>query len=98
MFYQTRVGIVGIVAPTKDLTVTLATPEPNTNIDFPKTRIPMQTGVLPPGTHTLVTLFLGDRELESLVHGHIQVPAVQLTGNQLTIADYPITLTEWPTV
>jgi hypothetical protein len=45
-----------------------------------------------------VTLFLGDRELESLVHGHIQVPAVQLTGNQLTIADHPITLTEWPTV
>ncbi|QEU48571.1 DUF2264 domain-containing protein [Schleiferilactobacillus harbinensis] len=98
VFYQTPVGIVGIVAPTKDLTVTLATPEPNTNIDFPKTRIPMQTGVLLPGTHTLVTLFLGDRELESLVHGHIQVPAVQLTGNQLTIADHPITLTEWPTV
>ncbi|EHO49717.1 DUF2264 domain-containing protein [Lentilactobacillus kisonensis] len=87
VFYQTEVGITGIVGLSKELTAELSVPEPNTNLYFPKTKIPLQTGVLKPGKYTLVSLYLGDRELESLDDdGHIVIPEVKLDGNKLTIA------------
>ncbi len=64
-FYQTEVGITGLVGLSEELKVALTEPEPNTNLYFPKTKIPLQTGVLKPGEYTLISLYLGDRELES---------------------------------
>lgn len=86
VFYQTEVGITGIVGLSNELTAELSEPEPNTNIYFPKTKLPLQTGVLAPGKYTLISLYLGDRELDSLdQNGQLVVPKVVLTGNQLSI-------------
>lgn len=93
-FYQTRVGISGLVGISGGLTVALSTPEPNMNIDFPKTRLPLATGIVQPGTTTLVTLVLGDRELESLHAGQVRVPLVALHGQDLTIGTDHVTLAE----
>ncbi|KRM07136.1 hypothetical protein FC89_GL000452 [Liquorilactobacillus ghanensis DSM 18630] len=87
VFYKTEVGITGIVGLSKELTAQLSVPEPNTNLYFPKTKIPMQTGILQPGQYTLVSLYLGDRELESIGDdGKLIIPDVKLNGNRLTIA------------
>lgn len=87
VFYHSRVGITGLVGLSKELTAELSTPEPNTNLYFNKTKIPLQTGVLEPGQYTLVSLYLGDRELESLDDdGNIVIPEVKLDGNKLTIS------------
>lgn len=84
VFYQTRVGITGLVGLSDNLKVELSVPEPNTNIYFPKTKIPLQTGILKPGKYTLVSLYLGDRELESLdANGEIAVPTIALVGNHV---------------
>jgi hypothetical protein len=85
VFYTSRVGVVGLVALTPVWAVELSTPEPNTNIDFPKTRLPLQTATLAPGEHTLMALFLGDRERESMVNKQIIVPTVNQDGAQVTI-------------
>ena len=87
VFYHSRVGITGLVGLSKELTTELSTPEPNTNLYFNKTKIPLQTGVLAPGKYTLISLYLGDRELESLDDdGKIVIPEVKLDGNKLTIS------------
>lgn len=87
IFYRTEVGITGIIGLSKELKAELSVPEPNTNILFPKTKIPLQTGVLKPGKYTLVSLYLGDRELESLdENGNLIIPKIQLNGNQLSIS------------
>lgn len=87
IFYRTEVGITGMIGLSKELKAELSVPEPNTNILFPKTKIPLQTGVLKPGKYTLVSLYLGDRELESLdENGNLIIPKVQLNGNQLSIS------------
>jgi hypothetical protein len=86
VFYKTEVGITGIIGLSKELKAELSVPEPNTNLYFPKTKIPMQTGVLKPGHYVLVSLYLGDRELESLDDdGNVVIPGVKLDGNKLTI-------------
>lgn len=86
IFYQTEVGITGIVGLSKELTAELSEPEPNTNIYFPKTKIPLQTGVLNPGKYTLVSLYLGDRELDSLDdNGQLVIPKVKLNNNKVSI-------------
>lgn len=100
VFYKTEVGITGIVGLSKELTAELSVPEPNTNLYFPKTKIPLQTGVLKPGKYTLISLYLGDRELESLDDdGNLVIPKLKLTGNQLSILfkhhDVTATLTEF---
>lgn len=87
IFYRTEVGITGIIGLSKELKAELSVPEPNTNILFPKTKISLQTGVLKPGKCTLVSLYLGDRELESLdENGNLIIPKIQLNGNQLSIS------------
>lgn len=84
VFYQTEAGITGLVGLSSSLTVALSTPEPNTNIYFPKTKIPLQTGVLEPGEYTLISLYLGDREGESLdENGQLQLPTIDLKENKL---------------
>lgn len=86
LFYRTAEGVTGLVA-SEGFDVDLSTPEPNTNLQFPKTRIPQQTRVVEPGKYVFVSLYLGDRELESLdAEGRVVVPAVSLDGNVLTIA------------
>ncbi|MDN6967407.1 DUF2264 domain-containing protein [Oenococcus sp. UCMA 17063] len=86
VFYKTKAGITGLVGLSKELSVELAEPEPNTSLYFPKTKLPLQTGVLHTGKYTLISLYLGDRDLESLsVDGTIRVPNVSLIQNQLII-------------
>ncbi|KRM32473.1 hypothetical protein FC83_GL000338 [Agrilactobacillus composti DSM 18527 = JCM 14202] len=85
VFYQTHVGITGLVGLSPELKVSLTEPEPNTSLYFPKTKLPLQTGVLKPGDYTLMSLYLGDRELESLQDGQVVVPAVQLNQNTLVL-------------
>ncbi|WP_282803608.1 DUF2264 C-terminal domain-containing protein [Secundilactobacillus kimchicus] len=85
VFYQTEVGIMGLVGLSEELKVALTEPEPNTNLYFPKTKIPLQTGVLKPGEYTLISLYLGDRELESLdEREQIVLPEISLNGNQVS--------------
>lgn len=85
VFYQTEVGITGLVGLSKELSASLTEPEPNTSLYFAKTKLPLQTGILQPGNYTLVSLYLGDRDLESLNQdGKLIIPSVELTGKQLT--------------
>ena len=85
VFYQTEVGITGLVGLSKELSVSLTEPEPNTSLYFAKTKLPLQTGILQPGNYTLVSLYLGDRDLESLNQdGKLIIPSVELAGKQLT--------------
>ncbi len=85
VFYKTEVGITGIVGYSEKLTAELSTPEPNTNIYFPKTRIPLQSGVVDPGDYVFVSLYLGDRELESLdENGTLIIPTVELADGKVT--------------
>lgn len=87
IFYQTEVGITGLVGLSNELSVELTEPEPNTNIYFQKTKLPLQTGVLNPGSYTLVSLYLGDRDLEAINDkGELMIPEVSLNGNQLKIS------------
>ncbi|WP_283680248.1 DUF2264 domain-containing protein [Lentilactobacillus sp. Marseille-Q4993] len=87
VFYKTEVGITGIVGYHDELKAELSVPEPNTNIYFPKTRIPLQSGEIQPGDYVFYSLYLGDRELESLdSNGKIVVPDVSLDGNKLTFS------------
>lgn len=84
-FYQSRVGIVGVVSLSEQLHAAMTDPEPNTNILFPKTRLPLLTGIIDPGDYVLISLYLGDRELETLHDGEIVPPQVELNGSTLTI-------------
>lgn len=85
VFYKTEVGITGIVGYSEKLTAELSTPEPNTNIYFPKTRIPLQSGVVDSGDYVFVSLYLGDRELESLdENGTLIIPTVELADGKVT--------------
>ncbi|KAB8287185.1 hypothetical protein DSM100688_1760 [Bifidobacterium ramosum] len=94
VFYRTEQGIIGLVGA-DGFDVELSTPEPNVNILYPKTRIPMQTRVIEPGRYVFVSLYLGDAEGESLnVDGKIAVPEFHLDGNVLTVGHKTVTLTE----
>ncbi|MCO7124725.1 DUF2264 domain-containing protein [Sporolactobacillus shoreicorticis] len=83
-FYKSRVGTVGVVSLSEQLQAELTDPEPNTNILFPKTRLPLLTGILDPGTYTLISLYLGDREDEAFRNGKLILPKVNLEGSKLT--------------
>ena len=74
----------------------LSTPEPNVNLLYPKTRIPLQTRVIDPGTYTFVSLYLGDAEGESVdADGNIGVPEVLLQNNVLHVGGAEVVLQEY---
>lgn len=94
VFYRTAQGIVGMVGA-EGFSVELSTPEPNVNVLYPKTRIPMQTRVVEPGRYLFVSMYLGDVEGESIqVTGSLIVPKVALQGNNLIFEDEHIELSE----
>lgn len=87
LFYRTEVGLTGLIGA-EGFSLELSTPEPNTNLLYPKTRIPMQMRVIEPGRYVFVSAYLGDRELESVGDdGSIAMPNAALVGNELCI-DY----------
>ncbi|WEV69572.1 DUF2264 domain-containing protein [Bifidobacterium sp. ESL0775] len=87
IFYRTKIGLTGLIAA-KGFSLELSTPEPNTNLLYPKTRIPMQMRVIEPGHYIFVSAYLGDRELESVGEdGSIAMPSATLAGHELRI-DY----------
>ena len=85
VFYQTQQGLVGLVG-SEGFHVELSTPEPNVNLLYPKTRIPLQTRTIEPGHYVFLSAYLGDRELESL-NGHDvpDIPEYNIAGNSLHI-------------
>lgn len=60
LFYQSTVGISGVAALSGQLTPALTQPEPNTNLLFEKTELPLLSGKIVAGTTQLITLYLGD--------------------------------------
>ena len=94
VFYRTAEGTVGLV-PAEGFATELSAPEPNTNILYPKTRIPLQTRIIEPGQYLFVSLYLGDAEGE-VVDGDGQpvVPEVSLRNNVLTVDGTDVTLVE----
>ncbi len=95
VFYRTEKGIIGLVGA-QGFAVELSTPEPNVNLLYPKTRIPLQTRVIDPGTYTFVSLYLGDAEGESVdADGNIGVPEVLLQNNVLHVGGAEVVLQEY---
>lgn len=87
VFYQAKGTITGLVAA-DGFEVQLHEPEPNTNVQWNRQIIPLQTQTIDPGTYTFISLYLGDREGEALTdEGKIAVPAVALNGSVVTISD-----------
>ena len=94
VFYRTAEGVIGLVG-SEGFDVELSTPEPNVNLRYPKTRIPLQTRVIEPGKYVFVSLYLGDAEGEALTEaGAIEVPEFHLDGNVLTVGGKTVTLDE----
>lgn len=58
-------AITGLVA-SPGFSAEMTMPEPNTNVRWPRQTIPLQQGTLTAGHHVLVSLYLGDRESESV--------------------------------
>ncbi|MFC6295169.1 DUF2264 domain-containing protein [Lactiplantibacillus daoliensis] len=58
--YNSSVGATGIVGLTPNLTASLSEPEPNTNVFFPKTVLPLISGSVTPGKQLVITACLGD--------------------------------------
>jgi hypothetical protein len=88
VFYRDPVlhAITGLVA-SPGFTAEMTMPEPNTNVRWARQTIPLQQGTLQPGHHVLVSLYLGDREAESVrPDGLIDVPTVRLQGSHLTLS------------
>ncbi|WEV53151.1 DUF2264 domain-containing protein [Bifidobacterium sp. ESL0704] len=87
LFYRTEVGLTGLIGA-QGFSLELSAPEPNTNLLYPKTRIPMQMRSIEPGHYVFASAYLGDRELESVNDdGSIAMPTAALIGNELRI-DY----------
>lgn len=85
VFYHTNRDLTGLIGA-QGFKVELAAPEPNTNLLYPKTRIPMQMKVIEPGDYVFVSAYLGDREFESLEpSGTITTPKTWLEGDELHI-------------
>ncbi|WEV63867.1 DUF2264 domain-containing protein [Bifidobacterium sp. ESL0732] len=85
LFYRTEVGLTGLIGA-EGFALELSTPEPNTNLLYPKTRIPMQMRTIDPGHYVFVSAYLGDRELESVNDdGSIALPSATLIGTELHI-------------
>lgn len=100
VFYQTAQGLSGLVAA-KGFYVELSSPEPNVNLLYPKTRIPLQTRTIEPGHYVFVSLYLGDRESESLnSRGQVEIPSAALCDRHLFIGHHrqemDIRLQEYP--
>lgn len=86
IFYRTKVGLTGLIGA-EGFSLELSAPEPNTNLLYPKTRIPMQMRAIDPGHYVFVSAYLGDRELESVGEdGMIAMPGATLVDNELTIS------------
>ncbi|WEV75208.1 DUF2264 domain-containing protein [Bifidobacterium sp. ESL0800] len=86
LFYRTDVGLTGLIGA-EGFALELAAPEPNTNLLYPKTRIPMQMRIIEPGHYVFVSAYLGDRELESVNDdGSIALPGAILAGDELRIS------------
>lgn len=95
VFYRTQEGIVGLVGA-QGFDVELSVPEPNVNLLYPKTRIPLQTRVIDLGIYTFVSLYLGDAEGESISSdGTITIPEVRLQDNVLHVGDADVVLQEY---
>ena len=85
VFYQTKQGLIGLVG-SQGFQVELSTPEPNVNLLYPKTRIPLQTRTIEPSHQLFLSAYLGDRELESLNdEGMLEIPDYRLVGSELHI-------------
>ncbi|WEV46553.1 DUF2264 domain-containing protein [Bifidobacterium sp. ESL0690] len=85
LFYRTEVGLTGLIGA-QGFALELSTPEPNTNLLYPKTRIPMQMRTIDHGHYVFISAYLGDRELESVGDdGSIAMPTATLAGNELCI-------------
>lgn len=62
IFYQSSVGITGVISMVPDLEATLFHPEPNTNIIFQKTVLPALRGKVASGKHILSSIYLGSNK------------------------------------
>ncbi len=79
--YHSAAGTVGIVGLTPALTATLSEPEPNTNVFFPKTVLPLLAGQIAPGDTQIIIACLGDAHHAT----EIAPIAATLAGDRVTI-------------
>lgn len=80
--YTSAVGTVGIVDLSNQYSVELSEPEPNTNVFYPKTVLPLISGQLDPGKHILLTACLGDAHHTTNIEQPI---SAKLEGNTVHI-------------
>ncbi|MED3793623.1 DUF2264 domain-containing protein [Niallia alba] len=81
IFYQSSIGISGLISMESNLEATLIYPEPNTNIFYPKTVLPALRGKLAPGKHILNSVYLGSNKT-------IEIPSdykIEWNNNSLQI-------------
>lgn len=83
MFYRSENLVTGLVAA-PGFEVGLTHPEPNTNLRYPRTILPVQTRVIEPGRYVFVSLYLGDAEADN--SSTILIPSVTLCGNELKLS------------
>ena len=68
----------------------LSYPEPNTNLRYARTVLPLQTRVITPGHYVFVSLYLGVAQaLDAPEFSEIIIPTVSLQGSTLTFSAEP---------
>ena len=83
VFYRSGNLVTGLVAA-PGFEVELTHPEPNTNLRYPRTILPMQTRVIEPGRYVFVSLYLSDAEADN--SSTILIPSVTLCSNELKLS------------
>jgi hypothetical protein len=67
IYFENKLGVVGIKEITNSLTPELIIPEPNTNLLYSKTVLPTLVGELDKGEHFIASLVVGDVEVSRVV-------------------------------
>ncbi|WP_261805861.1 DUF2264 domain-containing protein [Lapidilactobacillus luobeiensis] len=93
-FYDSPVGVTGIVPLSAGFSAELSLPEPNTNLLYPETALPLIKGQLAPGQHVVITACLGaafeheaDLELADInVHLDGSILSGELLGHSFSLS------------
>lgn len=82
VLYESSVGTTGAYGLTPNWQAELQTPEPNTNLLYPQTQLPILTGKAQPGKSLFVGAFLGEKGKARATD--TSLPEYRLVGNHLT--------------
>ena len=64
-FYHSNVGNVGVIPLVENVQAQLTSPEPNTNLLYCRTVLPLITGNIEKGRSLIIAAFLGDAGVEN---------------------------------